>query len=39
MQCIHEFRKIIKMSSHNVPLVRPMEIRYVLCQIQKTESL
>jgi hypothetical protein len=39
MLCIHVFRKILKMSSHNVPLVRPMETRYVLCQIQQTESL
>jgi hypothetical protein len=39
MQSIHVFRKILQMSSHNVPPVRPMETRYVLCQIQQTESL
>ena len=25
MQCIQVFRKIFKLSSHNVPVVRPME--------------
>jgi len=36
---VNVFRRILKMSSLNVLLIRPMKTGYILCQIQQTESL